>query len=55
MGYRSHPGLQYSLVASPQPPGSELGIPSRGNSDGPADTSNRPAHLNYDPQYGYAV
>ncbi|XP_004072593.1 coxsackievirus and adenovirus receptor homolog [Oryzias latipes] len=55
MGYRSHPGLQYSLVASPQPPGSELGIPSRGNSDGPADTSNRPAHLHYDPQYGYAV
>lgn len=55
VGYRTHHGLQYNSLVTPQPNGSELGITSTGSINGRAQMSDTAPRLHYDPQYGYAV
>ncbi|XP_035514618.1 V-set and immunoglobulin domain-containing protein 8b [Morone saxatilis] len=57
MGYRTHPGVQYSSVRNNQPVRSESGRSSVfiGGTNGTSLPSSSPAPLKYDHRYGYPV
>lgn len=56
LGYRAHPGVQYSSVRKNLPSVSEVGpIYTGGSTAGSTTAGDKPTTLNYDHRYGYPV
>ncbi|XP_047446901.1 V-set and immunoglobulin domain-containing protein 8b [Mugil cephalus] len=55
MGYRTHPGVQYSSVRNQLPRDGDSGPIYTGESNGLTTAGDKTASLQYDPRYGYPV